>query len=186
MPTVRDIITRAFQMARIVPLGVEPKAKETQFGLEALQSLYDEWVSGGMFGRLTDYLADTDYEAEEGQRIRHTSAVTVTLPTSFDDVDGERQPYDLSVIETYDSTTSARAAWLWDRNSWVNLLALGLEDEAPLAHRGMLGLSACLASSLTPFGGEIDPRQERMANAFRSSLSLKAGASQAPRETEYY
>lgn len=184
--TVRDIITRAFQMARIVPLGVEPKGKETQYGLEALQSLYDEWVGGGMFGRLKDYQAETDYEAEEGQRIRHESAVTVTLPTSFDDVDGLRQPYDLSVIEAYNSTTGTRAVWLWDRNDWVNLLALALEDEAPLAHRGSLGLSACLASTLTPFGGEIDARQERMANAFKSSLSLKAGSSRAARETEFY
>lgn len=184
MTTVRDIITRALQSARIVSLGVTPKAKEMEYGLEILQSLYDHWATGGMLGRLTDYLADGDYDAEEGQRIRHSSAETITIPTSFDD--GERQPYDLSVIETYNTTTSARSVKIWDRNAWVELLGLTLDSEAPLAARGVTGLSACVAIELTAFGAVVDPRIERQANRFKASLSMKFGADVKPREDMYF
>lgn len=186
MPTVRDIVTRALQGARIVALGRDPKAKEIEYGLDALQSLYMGWVTSGMFGRLNDYLAESNHEAEEGQRIRHSSDYTVTLPTRIDGCDGWRQPYDLAVIETFNTTTSARSVKLWDRDQWVDLLNLTLDSEAPLAHMGMMGLAACLAQMLLPFGELPMGRVDQQAAQFKSALSLKFGSSRPERVSDYF
>lgn len=190
MATCRDTITRALQMSKVVALGVTPKAKEADFGMEILQSIYDQMVINGAFGKLNDVLATADYTALENDRIRHTSSETITYPTSYGD-DGEegddRQPYDLSIIETFNTTTSARTVKLWDRDSWVTLTGLALADEAPLSKRGELGLSALLAENIAgSFGVEIPTSVARLAAGFRFGLSYKLGSDRPARTAEYF
>jgi hypothetical protein len=47
---------------RFIGPGKEPKAAESEEGMFALQSFYDELIEGGMFGRLEDsYLTSNGY-----------------------------------------------------------------------------------------------------------------------------
>lgn len=188
--TCRSIITRAYQLGGIVALGVTPKAKETDIGLEVLQALYDGWVHGGMFGTLKDVLATENYTALENERVRHSSSYTITIPTTYDD-DGtegtDRPPYDLSVIETFNLTTSAHAIKLWDRNSWVTISDITIDGDAPLSDRGAPGLSACLAQDLCDtFGKPVPANVQRLATTFKFALSYKLGSTRAPRTAEYF
>lgn len=181
MPTCRDIITTAMQMAKVIALGEEPSADEAQAGLNALNGMYERWLTTGMFGALTDVYATSDLTAGENQRITITSGA-VTLPTTIDD---RRGPRDLSVVEIY--ANSARAVWLFDRNSWVSLGELELTDEAPLALRGRSGLAACLAMEWVElFGGEITLGIANTAGSFRVNIATKQGSMQNAAEQSYF
>lgn len=48
MQTVRDIVTDALSIARIVGLGRTPKAKEMTFGVQALNDMLSQWVVEGI------------------------------------------------------------------------------------------------------------------------------------------
>lgn len=180
MVTTRDIITRALQQARIVPLGRDPSSKEAEAGLSALQGMYEGWVSGSMFGRLKDVYETSDYDANPGERI-HADGFTVTLPLTVEDE--TETPRDLAVISVYNG---GWVNWIWD-GAWVNLTALTLDDDAPLASRDREGLAAALAGYLAEgFGGEIGPQTARRAARFESSLSLKLGSTQDATAPSYY
>jgi hypothetical protein len=64
-----DIITYAMRQARVIGPGKEPKDAEAEEGLAALQSFYDELLSGGMFGRLEDTLSDRRRRRGRGQAL---------------------------------------------------------------------------------------------------------------------
>lgn len=190
MTTCRDIITRAYQLAKIIPLGVDPKAKESDLGLEVLQSMFDNWVHDGMFGGLSDVLATQDHTVGEGERVRYSSDYAVTIPTAYaqDGAEGdERAPYDLSLIETYNTTTATRSVKLWDRNVWVELTGLTLNDAAPLAERGKIGLASCLAVRLAEtFGDDVPSNVIGMAARFTGALSGKVSSTQPAPMAEYF
>ena len=118
MATCLDIITSALKLARVIPSGGTPSSAETTDGLSCLQSMYDEWVAGGMFGKLTDTYLTADDTAQEGHRYLLAAGVTLTEPTTIsseDSVDGvERQPRDLAVYESLTST-GTRSVRLYDR-----------------------------------------------------------------------
>jgi hypothetical protein len=69
-----DIITSALKLARVIPSGASPSSDETSDGLDCLQSMYDEWVTSGMFGSLTDAYLTYDDTAQEGIRYLLASA----------------------------------------------------------------------------------------------------------------
>lgn len=171
MATCRDIVTRALHMAGIVPRSEDPDGDEMRDGMTVLQSLYDTWLIGGMFGRLTDVYEPGSYEAEEGQRI-YLSSGTVTLPT---EIDNDRKPRDLVAVEAYD--TAGRRAWIWDRTAWVQINDLAEADDAPLSDRGANGLAACLAVAYAEeFGAELKASIVRQCGQFKSALSYKFGS----------
>lgn len=183
MATCRDIITRALQQARIVPLGRAPATKEAEAGMVALQGIYDGWFASGMFGTLKDIDASGDYEANEGERI--TGATTVTKPTQIDaDTDtGYRPPYELSAI--VDVTNGNN--WLWAGGAWVDCVGLSLTDEAPLSNRDREGLSAHLATYLAEgFGQSVGAMTARRGQMFVGMLAYKFGSTQAARSAEYF
>jgi hypothetical protein len=68
MATCLDIITYAMRQSKVIGPGKEPKAAESEEGMFALQSFYDELVEGGMFGRLEDSYLTSNDTAEEGKR----------------------------------------------------------------------------------------------------------------------
>jgi hypothetical protein len=186
-----DVITSALKLARVIPSGGSPTSNETSDGLDCLQSMYDEWVTGGMFGTLTDAYLDYNATAQEGIRYLLASGVTLTEPTTIDDpCNGTRQPYDLSVYEKVDSS-GTRTVRLYDRSGWVDLLGLASGDDAPLASRGKIGLAACLATSgafAAMFGdtATLNPDVRSAANRFRTSLSYKLGSTHNRTASEYF
>ena len=186
MATVADVVTHALKQARVIAPGVTPSADEAADGLTCFQAMLDQWATSGLFGRLTDTYQTDDYTAAEGERVIAPTAITVTFPTSLDDEaeGGTRSPYDLSLIETVLNGT--RTVKLYDRTAWVDLLGLALADDAPLAARGLAGLSACLAQTYCEmFGAQLLPYTQRLAQHFLASLSLKFG-SVRPKEAACY
>jgi hypothetical protein len=189
MATCLDIITRAMQLRRVLGIGKEPKAAESELGMVALQSLYDEFRTGGMFGTLEDIYLDGADIAEEGKRYFIPTGITLTAATSiYDDGGATRQPRDLALYETL-TEAGTQTARLYDRTAWVDLLGLELSDIAPLSGRNALGLSACLATSGgfgAVFGGETPPEVVALARHFRKNIIGKSGSTQDQAAGSYY
>ena len=190
MATCGEIVTYAMQMARVLGLGKEPKAAESQAGMIALQSLYDQWRTGGMFGTLEDVYLDEDDVAEEGKRYRLASGVTLTAATSdyVDECNQTREPRDLALYEVVTSA-GLQTARLYDRIEWVDLLGLELTDEAPLSGRNAYGLAACLATSggfIAAFGAEPSQPVISLARHFLRNVMGKDGSTQDRQGADYF
>lgn len=187
MATVRDVVTLALRQARVIGIGREPRATEADAGLQAFQAMLDMWIANGMFGRLTDRYKTGNYTAEEGERITAPTAITVTIPTTFDDDEngGTRAPRDLALIETVLNGT--RAVKLYDRTAWVDLLGLTLNSTAPLAERGVTGLAACVAQTYAEmFGAQLMPNTARLAMTFQGMIARKFGTERPKAAAVYY
>lgn len=182
MATCRDIVTHALNIGATTKGS--PSASELDLGMTCLQSLYDEWVSGGMFGRLKDVFLQENDIAEPGRRY-YLNGYTLTFATN----ENQAQMPDLALVETV-STGGVRTVKLFDRYQWVNLLSLAAADDAPLASRGAMGLAAALACSgafLAAFGdAEVSPRVERLSNRFIGALMHKLGSTQPAKPVVFY
>lgn len=203
MATCLDVITHAMKLTRILPSGGAPSAAEAADGLACLQSLYDQWRTGGMFGTLQDVYLTEDATAQEGKRYYVPAGITLTAATSeyvpdqsstdygMCDYSGSadlRQPRDLALYETLTSTGTHEAK-LYDRTSWVNLMGLASSDTAPLSSRNAHGLAACLATSgafMAMFGVQPDPSLIALARHFLRSVMGKLGSTQDKPSGEYY
>lgn len=195
MTTIRDVVTKALQQGRVIGVNATPTSSEAQAGLEAFQAMVDQWTADGMFGRLEDVYLEADDTAKEGRRYLLASGVTLTIPSLISGDGGDygeegntsaRQPFDLALIE---SVTSAgvRTVKLRDRTAWVDLLGLGLDDDAPLASRGMTGLAACVARTYCElFGRELGPNTQMLARKFEGSLARKFGSTQDTPTADYF
>lgn len=190
MATCLDTITTALKLAKVLGSGGVPSAAETSDGMTCLQSMYDGWLTGGMFGTLEDVYLEEDDTAEEGKRYFVPTGFTLTAPSSVyvDSLDQTRQPRDLAV---YESLTQAgtRTAKIYDRTEWVNLLGLASGDVAPLSKRDAAGLAACLATSgafIAMFGGEVSPALINKASGFLRNLMGKFGSTQDRAGADYY
>lgn len=179
MTTCRDTITQALRLTKVIASGDAASADEADDGMVALQSFYDQLVTGGMFGTLRDFYKTDEYEAKEGERITAPAGVTITFPETLSDNDngGDRVPRDLACIETI--IDGARTVKIWDRTGWVDLLGLDLNDTAPLAERNAFGLAAALAVSggfAAMFGSvaDIGPDVRVLAAQFNGNISRKA------------
>lgn len=191
MATCGEVITYALRMTRVLGTGQSPSANESADGLIALQSLYDQWRTGGMFGTLEDVYLEENDEAEEGKRYYVPAGITLTAATSeYLDADGNlRQPRDLAL---YESLTSAgvHAAQLYDRTQWRSLLNLTSAGFAPTSGRNAWGLAACLAISggfLAMFtDAQVTPQTVELARNFTRSLMSKQGSTQDRSEGEWF
>lgn len=188
MTTCREIVTYALRQGKVLAPGDTPTDDEINDGMAALQSLYDGWVAGATFGRLTDVYKDAAYTAKERERVTSPSDVTIAFPDTVEDAQngGQRAPRDLSLIETI--TGGVRVVKIWDRTSWVSLLDLTLDTAAPLSNRGAWALAAVLATSggfLGIFGAEPARDVRMLALGFMASLSAKTGTTQDRIPAEY-
>lgn len=190
MATCLDTVTNALVLRKIIGIGKEPKPAEAALGMVALQSLYDQWRTGGMFGELEDVYLDESDTAEEGKRYFVPTGLTLTDATSvYEDENGvTRQPRDLAM---YESLTQAglQSAKLYDRIEWVDLLGLELSDTAPLSARNSLGLAACLATSggfAAAFGGEASPELIALSRHFLRNVMGKDATTQDRTGADYY
>jgi hypothetical protein len=191
MATCLDVITYAMRALALLASGETPSSQESEDGLVALQSFYDEIVMSGMFGRLEDIYLTADDTAEEGKRYFLAAGITLTEPTiilAADTDDGEdRQPRDLSLYESL-TDTGTLSRRLYDRTGWVDLLDLSLTDVAPLSGRGAMGLAAAVACSggfSDMFGAEPGPALLARSQRFLSSLSHKLGSTRDRLAAEY-
>jgi len=183
MTTCRDIVTRALQMSGIVSLGRDPKAAEATLGLSSLQSLYDEWVNGGMFGRLKDIYTASNLTANEGERI-HNDGATVTIPDTITNDGDERAPRQFACIVVIASGVATNRVYF--NGAWQTLSGLDLADDAPLAGLSVDGLAGCVAERIaSTFGGDLSIGAARAAKAFRTALSYKLGSMQ-PEPVQVY
>lgn len=190
MATCLDIITYAMRLTRRLAMGDEPTGDEGDAGMVALQSLYDQWRTGGMFGELEDVYMEEDDTAEEGVRYFVPTGITLTAAASeYIDGDGiTRQPRDLALYESM-SEAGTHTARLYDRTEWVDLLGLELADTAPLSSRNAYGLAACLATSggfLALFSAEPQPHVIALARQFTANLMSKSGSTQDREGVEYF
>ncbi len=185
MTSCNDIIRRAYHMAKIVSMGEAPSADEASFGMDALKSMYDGWVEGGMFGRLSDVYTTVAYEAKEQERVITPSAA-ITVPTVIEGVTGERAPRELSCIVTI--VGGVQTTRIYHKGAWIVISDLELTDEAPLADRGMFGLSAALALMIaeTFTQASVPANVVAAARQYIASLSYKLGATALPSTTEYF
>lgn len=187
MATCGDVIAHAFHICNWRGLSESPTDAENAFALSALQGMLDRWVAGGMFGRLNDKLVAADYTALEGDRVVKSGTPAVTIPDTYacDGSEGtDRPPYDLSLIEV--QGVSGRNVWLYDRTAWVDIAALALDDDCPLASRGLNGLAGCLAMEIAGSQGDVPDMAQRAASQFMAGLSYKTGSERAPRQALYY
>jgi hypothetical protein len=186
--TVLDLIKSGMRKAGILAAGRQPKSSEADDGLDVVQGLYDGWALGGMFGRLTDVLADEDIEAKEGQRIRAETGVTITLPSTVSECgEDDRAPYDLSMIVVVQD--GAQQVNIYDAFSgdWVRFDGLTLVDTPPLMHRDRDGLAACVAVAFADeFGGVVGPATQAKAASFRVSLSMRTGNAYRPSQPVFF
>lgn len=192
MATCQEVVTAALRLSRVIGVGASPTSSESDRGMECLQSLYDGWVTGGMFGELEDvYLEESD-TALEGKRYFVPTGYTLTDAASiYVDEDGAvRQPRDLAL---YESLTQAgtRAVKLYDRTDWVAMTGLALASTAPLSNRGLMGLAAVLATSgafAAIFGANalMDPDIRALASNFLRNIVGKHGSTQDRSGSSFY
>jgi len=186
MTTCRDLGTSALRMIGVYGGNETPSAADAQIALDQLQSMLTGWVHSGMFGRLNDHHAATDYTAKEFDRVVADAAVVVTLPVTVLGSDGVyRKPRDLTAIEISDD--SGRNTWIWDRDAWVSLSGLAFADDCPIAWRSPRGFAACLGVNLTgDFNMPLTPALTRLASQFRTMISMKLGSTQDPTPVSYF
>lgn len=190
MATCTQIITYALQLAKVLPSGAAATTEEAADGLVALQSMYDGWLTGGMFGELEDVYLDDDDTAEEGKRYFVTTGTTLSAPSSvYVDADGDtRQPRDMAVYEAL-TQSGTRTAQIYDRTEWVDLIGLVAGDEAPLSKRDAFGLAACLATIgglADMFGAQPGPGVVIKAKNFMRNVMSKHGSTQDRGTADYY
>lgn len=201
MASCLDIITYAMRQSRIIGPGKSPKAAEAAEGMIALQSLYDQWRTGGMFGKLCDVYLTGDANAQEGKRYYIPAGITLTAATSaytpecqsdygdgYSSTGSVRQPRDLALYETLNST-GTQTAKLYDRTEWIDLAGLELSDVAPLSGRNAYGLAACLATSgafIAMFGGEPGKGVINLCGQFQRGVMSKFGSTQDAQSSDYF
>lgn len=202
MATCREVITKAYRKLGAVGRKANLDATDSATGLSNLQSMFEAWISGGMFGRLWDVYSATDVTAKVGQRIRTTAVVT--LPT-FTDENGwgsyccggwdygfyhDECNYTLNhaVIVVVNPTTGVQQINMWDSTTgqWVRLDALELGDPCPLSNLGVDDLACCLAKTLADEAGfTVGPQTERRAGMFEMRLAMRPDSNQRIARGEY-
>lgn len=189
MVTCRDIITSAMRQSNTLALGEDPEPEESEDGLFMLQGMYDSLVP--LFGKLSDVVAASDYDANPFERVRYATGTTITLPDTINDAGTDYPPFDLSYIETIDATAGTRAQWVYEaaRGAWVALNDLTLDDTAPLSTRGRNGLAALLSvywADQYTNEGDIPASVKMNAAMFRGSLATKYGGDRSATAAEYF
>lgn len=174
MATCLSIITTALRRLRILDERESPTSEHGTTGLAALQGLFDHYVQTA---ELEDYVATANYTAEENQRIRLSGgAWTITYPTTIS-ADGDRDPYDLSVVVVAGSTPVAK---IYDAQlgSWVTVTGLTLAGDCPLSLRNANALAAALAEQLSDdYGRALTAKLIQDASRGRQLLSRIGGRS---------
>lgn len=192
MATCRDVITRALRKLGELGVGEVASNQDAATGMASLQTMFDAWATGGMFGPLRDLYKSGAYTAKAGERIRTTA--TVTLPTYTTDTDAvdvsdKDLPKDRSLIVVVNPTTGVRQTNLWDswRGQWVRIEALTLSDECPLSALGVDDLACCLAKVIgDEVNASVGPQTELRAAKFVQRMTQKRDGERQPTQPEFF
>lgn len=191
----REIINGALRKLGKLGSGREARSVDASDALESLRGLYRSLINSGAFGRIEDVVPTATYTAGENQRVFRTSSAVeeIKLPLLVDDIfppgflppygsrwvspanntRAQRPPRDLSVVIISDSESGETQEYIYDgqRNQWVALFSLDLDDEAPLSYRDADGLKAMLALQIADeYGGDVTAATSRLASLFQSNL----------------
>ena len=207
-PTCNDIVRMALSRLRQLRAGEVPIASEAADGMVTLQSMYDMWVSDGLFGRLYDTIASAAYTAKEQDRVINDGGYSITLPATIiatapmgtytprypDEriwtalqTSIPRPPRDLALIEVIESGATKRFLYSTLLRSWMRLDSLTLTQGAPLALRGAAGLACCLAEQMADeYGVTAPPGVVRQSSMYRWGLSSKYNSARVANMTDYF
>lgn len=174
MATCRDVCTRAHKKLSTIEAGETLSAEAASDTMDALQGLFDRYVTAAST-KLYDRTETAAYTAEENERIRIASALTITLPTTIEHED--RAPHDGALVEVVRSDLGTRTVSVYDANAggWISVQGLDLDGTCPFADRDVNALAAALAEEISgEFGraGRVNPRE---ASRGRLLLSLIGG-----------
>jgi hypothetical protein len=187
-PTCREIIAEALEENGMRGLGDTADSYEADRGLNRLQAMWNAGVEQGLFGRVTEYLADANYTAEEGQRI-YSAGYTITLPTTIvdDDTGEDRRPRDFAMIQVVNAATDPQIS-LYDAHEaeWKRIDNLSLDGECPFGRRYRHGLVSALALNMAPLGGQVRDVTASYAASLRTALSLRMSAPRRPADVDFY
>lgn len=179
MSTVQEVIRSSYRRSNIVAAGVTLNAVLSNIGIERLQGMYLKWLGDGLFGPLTDYFADDDYEAKEFERVFNSAGNTITIPATITDEDtgAERAPIDGAVIVVIDASVTPRTVsiQIYDAHyGWSEVNGLTMSSYAPLSGRYEEHLKNVFAMELLsefPVDGMPTPLQTRLAQMARLSIA---------------
>ena len=192
---------------RLLRAGETPTGNEMEDGLRSLQGMYDGWVNTGLFGRLNDTIASSDYTALEQDRVLNDGGYVITLPLVYNNqtqgtyyptwpdervwsalqTTAARSPRDLSCVEVVEAGLGKR--YLYDAHSraWLPITSLDIPNYAPLSDRGSTGFVSCLAQKLADdFGATPSPGVEREASLFKWGLSSRYSSTRVAAMQDYF
>lgn len=200
--TCRTIIQRALSKLGVLRVGGEPSAAEAAEGLSVLESMFQEWVNAGTFGRIWPVNVGSAATFDAGGNVHYSvttpEAVMIELPATMPwngcwfwrperdygwglpawEGWGVNVPQDLTVVSITDQYGFGRATYIYDGpvQRWVKLEGLTLDDEAPLSARNSDGLASVLAIRLSDVYGESpQPATIGAASRFRIALVTNHG-----------
>lgn len=172
MATCNEIISGALVMLGQLRAGKVASGIAAQDGLEALKGIYQDVVTSGSRGILTNVIATEAYTAGENERITD-AGFTITKPTTVEDVctDDDRPVKDLAVVQVVGTNAGT---WIYEANlgAWSRLDELEAAGEAPLSSTRALGLKARLALELADsYGASPSAVVLRNAQKFQAWLA---------------
>jgi Tfp pilus assembly protein PilV len=100
--TARDLVTRAMQDRKVIALGVTPKSKELDYGIQTLNLIFKSWAAKGL----------TLWADEDG-------AATVTAGSA--DVTLTPRPIDVHDVSLVLSATNERQLARWEKSEYSSL-----------------------------------------------------------------
>ena len=199
--TVREVGNLALRKLGIVRSGGTASASEMQDCLEALSSLYQSWIDGGAFGRVTNVPMNIQGTFTSGVNqhlnVLVDDTVTIDLPSTvpygywntwmaardygwglnvpLGGDDGYNVPPDKSVVMITDKfDVTRRATYVYDGTVqlWMRIDTLDLDSEAPLSARNLDGLASILAVRVVDQFGDTNLSQLTMRSANKYQLAL--------------
>jgi hypothetical protein len=206
--TCQDIAAKAMQRLRLLSSGESPTGQEAEDIMLVIQSMYDTWISDGLFGRMNDTVISGNYTAQEQDRVINDGGYTVTLPITIQpripsgyyygdwpdnglwsalQTSSPRPPRDLSLIAVVASGATTHSIYDARLRAWVKLDGLALTDIAPLSNRGFSGLASIVAEKIADdFGASVTPGVQQEATSFRWGLSSRYSSQRVEAMQDYF
>lgn len=172
MATCNEIITGALVVLGKLRAGKVASGQDLADGMEALKGIYEDVITSGSRGRLTNVIASEAYTAGENERVTD-AGFAITKPTAITDeaTSNDRPVYDLSIIQVVGTNPGT---WIYEASlgAWSRLDTITATGEAPLSSTRSLGLKARLALELADaYGASPSAVVLRNAQKFQAWLA---------------
>lgn len=136
MSTCLEVLTVAYRRSGVLPAGRQLTSPDITVGMEWLNSMFGQWVTGGFLGKLNQVMQDGGgaYEAKERDWVSHETADTITLPAQVLDQGAYRRPYDGCPIVLTNSQTGVTTRYIYDatKSDWIETGDFDINDYCPL------------------------------------------------------